>query len=147
MAKEQIRNLDVYRTVFAPEVYLPTQLPSRTSISSELRLMLAVLEDAMHEFIKGRKIDANTKWYKRIKRRSLEAEQWLRSSDTTWLFSFENICASLDWDPEYLRKGLLDEGREFKKNRAVVVRYTQLALSKRLPASTKTRVMAESVYS
>jgi hypothetical protein len=35
-----------------------------------------------------------------------EAERWLLSSDLSWMFSFENVCAVLDIDSESLRNEL-----------------------------------------
>jgi len=35
-----------------------------------------------------------------------EAERWVQSRDLSWVFSFENICAVLDIDSEYLRNEL-----------------------------------------
>ena len=35
-----------------------------------------------------------------------EALEWVDSADKTWLFSFENICDTLEIDPSYVRRGL-----------------------------------------
>ena len=35
-----------------------------------------------------------------------DAERWVESRDLKWVFSFENVCAVLDIDSEYLRNEL-----------------------------------------
>jgi hypothetical protein len=35
-----------------------------------------------------------------------ESREWVTSSDRTWLFSFENICDTLEISAEYVRRGL-----------------------------------------
>jgi hypothetical protein len=36
-----------------------------------------------------------------------EAEKWIVEVDDGWLFSFENVCETLDLNPAYVRQGLL----------------------------------------
>jgi hypothetical protein len=63
--------------------------------------MLAVLQDALDCFQKyafskdgtGRQLFA-------------EADEWIACQDRDWYFSFENICETLDMNPEYLRRGV-----------------------------------------
>ncbi len=63
--------------------------------------MLAVLEDA---------IDCYQKYaHSRDPRgRQLfdESEDWVSSGDRSWLFSFENICDTLEINADYVRRGL-----------------------------------------
>jgi hypothetical protein len=35
-----------------------------------------------------------------------EAREWVASTDRGWLFSFENICDTLEISAEYVRRGL-----------------------------------------
>jgi hypothetical protein len=35
-----------------------------------------------------------------------EALKWIASNDRGWFFSYENICETLEINPEYLRRGL-----------------------------------------
>ena len=88
-----------------PESVLPDQYFSTAklppAIQSEVRLMLAVLEDA---------IDCYQR-YARSKiaqqREEFEnAQQWIESDETEWVFSFESICTVLGIDPNYIRDGL-----------------------------------------
>ncbi len=63
--------------------------------------MLAVLEDALDCFQKyavardghGQQLFE-------------EAYAWILSTDRGWFFSYENICETLEINPEYLRRGL-----------------------------------------
>src|SRR5678816_538511 len=68
----------------------------------EEKLMLAVLESAVEDFQKyvlARK--------PRGKKLFQEAEEWFLEKDSDELFSFENICDTLQLHPDYIRKGLL----------------------------------------
>jgi hypothetical protein len=68
----------------------------------EERLMLAVLESAVEDFQKyvlARK--------PRGKRLFQEAEEWFLAKDSDELFSFENICETLQLHPDYIRHGLM----------------------------------------
>jgi hypothetical protein len=87
----------------------------KRSLSPEHELMIAVLEQATAEFqkysaahnSKGRKLFA-------------DAEGWFLDGDTHWTFSFENICAVLGLDPQYLRQGLRRWKRERWPKRSVI---------------------------
>jgi len=52
---------------------------------------------------------------------ALQAERWVRSTDQTWPFSFENVCAALGLEPSGLRVALLKAAR---KPRPVQIRRT-----------------------
>jgi hypothetical protein len=67
----------------------------------EKRLMLAVLEDAVATY--QRYVDAKNRRGQRLFR---EAEEWVHSTETEWPFAFENICDTLEIEPEFLRRGL-----------------------------------------
>jgi hypothetical protein len=47
---------------------------------------------------------ARNYWDKKLFR---EAEDWIFKKNSHWLFSFENICETLELDLYYLRRGLL----------------------------------------
>ena len=36
-----------------------------------------------------------------------EAEDWILAKNADWPFSFDNICESLQLNPDYIRQGLL----------------------------------------
>jgi len=63
--------------------------------------MLAVLEDALDCFQKYA-ISRDGHGQQLFD----EANQWIVSSDRGWFFSYENICETLEINPEYLRRGL-----------------------------------------
>ena len=74
----------------------------KTLREGEERLMLAVLESAVEDFQKyvlARK--------PRGKRLFQEAEEWFLEKDSEELFSFENICETLQFHPHYIRQGLM----------------------------------------
>jgi hypothetical protein len=69
--------------------------------SPEVKLLHAVLEDAIDCF--------RRRWTRKGKnsqRFAQEAEVWFFSDDLVWPFSFLNVCATLEIDPDYLRRGL-----------------------------------------
>lgn len=67
-----------------------------------IRLMLAVLEDAVNCYVKYE--GSKSRRGQRIFR---EAKEWFFSDDTNWLFSYENICDLVGINPNYLRNGIL----------------------------------------
>src|SRR4029077_9020727 len=78
------------------------KLFKKTLREGEERLMLAVLESAVEDFQKyvlARK--------PRGKKLFQEAEEWFLEKNSDELFSFENICDTLQLHPDYIRKGLL----------------------------------------
>jgi hypothetical protein len=68
----------------------------------EERLMLAVLQDAVDCFQEH--VLAQYVWEKKLFQ---EAEDWIFDKNTDWPFSFENICETLQLNPDYVRRGLL----------------------------------------
>lgn len=74
----------------------------RSVREGEMRLMLAILEDAIHCYVKYLAAK-DTKGRQQFR----EAEEWIFERHSDWLFSFENICEILGIEPEYLRQGLL----------------------------------------
>ena len=61
----------------------------------ELRLMAAVLEDALNVLRKCPRSRAGR-----------EAREWVSSLDTSWPFAFERICEAFEIDPEHVRHQL-----------------------------------------
>jgi hypothetical protein len=96
---------DPIPSLFGPEIVLPEQFSERASLKrserGEKRLMLAVLEEAVATF--QRHVDSKSRHGERVFR---EAEDWIQSRDESWPFAFENICYSLEIEPEFLRRGL-----------------------------------------
>jgi hypothetical protein len=78
------------------------QFFKRANTGREERLMLAVLRDAV-ECLQLHAL-SECAWEKQLFR---EAERWILATNSNWLFSFENICETLQLDPGYIRRGSL----------------------------------------
>jgi hypothetical protein len=82
--------------------------------SAEEKLMLAVLENAIEQFQEyALAEDAKGKALLH------EVEEWLWDQDSDWFFSFESICETLKFSPEYLRQGLLLWKKAKMQNREI----------------------------
>jgi hypothetical protein len=77
---------------FSPQANLYTGCPEAT-------LMRAVLEDALVCFQRQFEIER-----RRVQCVAREAEEWLFSDDSHWLFSFVYVCAVLGLEPEPIRQ-------------------------------------------
>ncbi len=94
-------------SLFQPDTVSPAQyletVCRKTHLEAEQELMLAVLEDAITCFQVH--FAARDKKKTRLFRK---AEEWiLLQEKSNWLFSFDNICETLDLNPGYIREGLL----------------------------------------
>jgi len=91
--------------VFAPGAVLPDQLESSAQqpAGGSRALMLAVLEEAILCIVGHAKADVSEKHSREASR----ARRWVGARDPSWLFSFENVCMTLDIEPEPLRDALL----------------------------------------
>jgi hypothetical protein len=90
--------------MFEPDVLLFEQffILRRKPLPAEKRLLLAMLEDAVHCF--QTYLLAITPEERQLFR---EAEEWINSKDDSrWFFSFENTCEILDLDPDCVRNAL-----------------------------------------
>lgn len=104
--------------LFEPDALLPAQFYAAfrqgSAVRGEKHLMLAVLEDALDCFQKyafARDSHARQLF--------VESHEWIHSPDREWPYSFENICETLEINPQYLRLGLdrwkrqvLESGRD-----------------------------------
>jgi len=97
---------DQYTGLLEPDTLLASQffgaLRRKPAMDGERRLMIAVLEDAVHCFRK--QVHATDPKARQLFR---DAEQWITSTDQSWFFSFVNVCDTLDLNPDWLREGLL----------------------------------------
>jgi hypothetical protein len=100
----------------------PTAERRRTALD---RLMLAVLQDALATLQRGL-----TSKDREERDKLREVEQWIRSRDHDWLFSFENICCTLRIDASHLRSGLIEVKRRILDDRLGV--RVKAALPRRL---------------
>ncbi len=90
------------------EAVLPAQYfraPGVSSLQPEKRLMLAVLEDAVVAYLRGPAFAPDT-------------TEWFASDDTSWPYSFANLCDSLNLDREAVRSAL-----QRRRDRRLVAAY------------------------
>jgi hypothetical protein len=89
----------------------------RKALEPEERLVLAILEDAINCFQENHLARQG-----RRKRLYDEVRQWMFERERDWVFGFENICAVLGFEPEYLRDGLMQwRTKELSKRRSPCV--------------------------
>jgi hypothetical protein len=104
-------------SLFQPDTLLPEQyldtFRRKLHLEPEKKLMLAVLEDAIACFQKY-------VFAKDGKGKVLfqEAEDWVEERNSDWLFSFVNVCETLGFNAEYLRRGLAHWKAERLENRS-----------------------------
>ena len=102
---------DFLARILEPDVFLPAQFYGSGGLSRQLdgekRLMIAILKDAIEclDKYRGARTSLGSGQYQ-------NALEWVEDEGTEWLFSFNNICDLLGFDPDYLRKVLIKkEGR------------------------------------
>jgi hypothetical protein len=110
--------------LFEPDIMLPAQyftlLRKQSPQGPEYQLVIAMLQDAIECVQKYRcAIGENG--------RELfeDARDWIVSDDRKWPFSFENVCAVLNLDADYPRRGLSlsGEAQEAARPRGKVVPF------------------------
>lgn len=93
------------RDELVPDIVVPQQWSwGRASFATalpEARLMLSILDDAVFRFLTLR--DSKTA---RAVREWQEIEEWFASTDSSWLYSFENICSMFDLEADTVRSML-----------------------------------------
>jgi hypothetical protein len=102
LCRESTRSLFGQPDVLLIHEYLQVY-QSKSAHAPEMRLIAAVLEDAIGCYLKY--YSAHTRRGKRI---CNEAAQWIFSQEDDWLFSFDSICEMLKIDPDYIRRILRD---------------------------------------
>jgi hypothetical protein len=105
--REEVNTMDEkLGSLFQPDTLLSAQyfdnLRRKTLLEPEKRLMLALLEDAIHCFQSN--LSAQT-----VRKKKLfdETEDWIVEMGGDWIFSFDQVCETLGFSPEYVRQGLL----------------------------------------
>lgn len=93
-------------SLFQPDILVPTQYlktcRGNGHLEPEKSFMLAILEYAVASFQKdifARDSKGKAKFH--------ETEDWILEKNSDWIFSFENICEVLGFNPSYVRQGLL----------------------------------------
>jgi hypothetical protein len=93
-------------SLFQPDTLLSAHyygnLRRTTLIQPEMRLTLAILEDAINCFQDNLTAESG-----KGKKLFNEAEEWILEEDGDWIFSFRNVCELLGFNPSYIRQGLL----------------------------------------
>jgi hypothetical protein len=74
---------------------IPTQTDASANWSGIRALMLAALEDAIHELGSS------------VGHRRAAAERWFMSPECQYVFSFAMICETLDLEPSVVRRSLI----------------------------------------
>ena len=109
--QEPDEQMGVLRNLFEGGEILPSQLPSASHWTPEIRLAAAVLGQAM----------ADIRWRRADGRDHIQvnaALRWVRSNDGEWMYSFLRICEVLHLEPAWVRgrvhrwlRGSRDNGR------------------------------------
>jgi len=100
--------------ILEPDIFLPSQFYGTGGLSRKLdgekRLMIAIFKDAVDCLDKYRGVRNS------VARSHYEgAIEWVKDTDTDWLFSFTNICDLLGFDPDYMREVLLKRENKYTK--------------------------------
>ena len=105
---------DFLARILEPDTCLPAQFWGTRGLSRQLegekRLMIAILKDAVEclEKYRGARTTAGRELYQ-------NAMEWVEDKGTGWLFSFDNICGLLGFDPDYMRGFLLKREQKLAK--------------------------------
>lgn len=95
-------------SLFAPEPYLPQQLPRSNHRSGEQRLALAVIKDAIHRLDMLAPKRANQTYRAKF----LLELRWFTRCDDRWPYSFESLCDALGLDASALREAIIARYKE-----------------------------------
>lgn len=106
--------------LFEPDALVSAQFyntaPRSSHTKPELRLMAAILEDAVATLTTDPRRCTNQR-----RRDFADALDWIaRLEENGWLFSFASICESLSIDPVHLRRGLLRKIAEIHGSKATI---------------------------
>ena len=103
-------------SVFEPDTLLASQYFDRVrhrAVDGERRLLAAVLEDAVRIYLKRAGGAGEQDELFR------ETEAWIEERGADRLYAFESVCAVLDLDADYLRRGLRARKRQEPRRAAV----------------------------
>ena len=95
---------DLFKKSFHDDTILPSQWKDFSTSSvqrGEARLMLAVLEDAIHQWWLH-----NTQPGRRSQRIIRELREWFTAIDDRWLYSYQNICSHFGIEAQWFWEGL-----------------------------------------
>lgn len=95
--------------VVEPAAILPAQYFSKNrdrECEGELRLLAAVLEDAVRSYLSNRNAASTQR-----RQEFWENKRWFQSHRQSSLLDFETICGLLEIDPDAVRRMLVTSGR------------------------------------
>ena len=105
---------DFLARILEPDIFLPSQFYGSGGLSRKLegekRLMIAILKDAVEcldKYRSARNSSGRSQYESAI--------EWVKDTDTGWLFSFTNICDLLGFDPDYMREELLKRENRYTR--------------------------------
>lgn len=105
---------DFLARILEPDIFLPSQFYGSGGLSRKLegekRLMIAILKDAVECLEKYR--SAHNSFGRSQYQNAIE---WVEDNSTEWLYSFNNICDLLGFDPDYLREVLLKRENRYSR--------------------------------
>jgi hypothetical protein len=114
---------DFLARILEPDIFLPSEFSGAGGLSRHLegekRLMIAILKDAVECLNKyrGARSSSGLSQYQ-------NALEWVEDKGTEWLFSFNNICDHLGFDPDYFRQVLLKkEGKHANSRRGKIYSF------------------------
>jgi len=102
--RQVVNSIEEHNTVLPDQFFMSAR--THPGLEAEKKLMIAVLMDAVKTYRKSLGVDT-----RRAERLLAETEAWFfeeHEHDPEWLYSFENICATLNIRPEFVRERLLD---------------------------------------
>ncbi len=108
LCQDHTRNLFGQPDVLLVNEYLHVYQSSLAQ-TPEMRLVAALLKDGIDSYLKY--LSASKP--RRRKKLTNEAEEWILSKDEQWPFSFENVCAILKLEPDYIRRALVRYKQEY----------------------------------
>jgi len=127
---------DFLARILEPDLFSASQFYGSGALSRQLegekRLMIAIFKDAVEclDKYRGSRSSSGLVQYQ-------NALEWVEDDGKDWLFSFSNICDLLRFDPEYIRKVLLQREREFKRPpRPKLMGATPKAMERLSPAGS-----------
>jgi hypothetical protein len=91
---------EILGAVLPEQFYIPAK-ESHERWNGARGLMLAVLQEAVQSYLKY-----GHSTTQRGRRLFVETRAWFWNDDLDYLFSFESVCAYLQLDPAYIRRGL-----------------------------------------
>ncbi|GIW41644.1 MAG: hypothetical protein KatS3mg076_2221 [Candidatus Binatia bacterium] len=93
--------------LFGSDLVLPEQFyearRSQSGLSGEMALMWAVLADGIEVFCRTARAESEEE-----QEEFRETKEWICATDWDSAFSFVNLCELFGFDPDCLRKALLD---------------------------------------